>query len=103
VPRGTDNVSDSYGQPDGVDGNINSARAIVAWRVTVGPFASIDDLYNVPAFQLETDRLIAAGNTATLLGDNPGSGKAIRFDFRQRFLLLDPASNLITTRSDTFT
>jgi hypothetical protein len=101
VPRGTDHISDTGGSADGVDDNINLARAIVAYRNTHGPFGSIVDLYSVPVFRLENDRLLTANDQNVKLLNVSSDG--VRYDFADRFLLLNRVSNLITTRSDTFT
>jgi hypothetical protein len=101
VPRGTDNISDTASSSDGTDDNINLARAIVAYRDANGPFASIADLYNVPAFRLENDKLLTGADQNNALLNLSSDG--VRFDFADRFLLLNRASNLITTRSETFT
>ena len=101
VPRGTDNFSDSSDGADGTDDNINIARAIVAEREANGPFASIEDLYRVNIFRLENDKLLSSDDQNTRLLNVSSDG--VRFDFADRFLMVNRVSNLITTRSDTFT
>jgi hypothetical protein len=102
--------------------NATMAQTIVAYRNTNGPFQSIYDLYNVPAaasvagsqsFEDANNSLLPTGAAA---GPSQGvfspSGigtaaiavaGATRFDFQDRFVMLNNISNLITTRSDTFT
>ena len=95
--------------------NYTLATAIVADRQANGPFKSIFDLYRVPAFRTTNDGLLATepGPLQGLfspLGIGPaaetaavtGTGRP-RYDYEERFLLLNRISNLITTRSDTFT
>jgi hypothetical protein len=108
--------------------NAQLAQSIVNYRNANGPFQSIWDLYKVtgpPSFEDANNGLLpggaynmtatpgpagpsqgvfspggfpAAGNTPT-----PAPTAAVRYDFQDRFLLLNNISNLITTRSDTFT
>ena len=112
--------------PNAIDDNIEIAKAIVAYRNQNGPFQSIEDLYRVPAFRVENSFLMATdpktvppGTLPTLTptppipsGDFSGgadttaaipTADGIRFDYEERFLLLNGISNLITTHSDTFT
>jgi hypothetical protein len=100
--------------PNGIDDNVDLAKAIVAYRNQNGPFKSIMDLYKVPAFRLESMMLLINGDpsSANGLGDFSGGPTSttsaptpdgVRFDFEERFLLLNNVSNLITTRSDSFT
>jgi hypothetical protein len=97
--------------------NATLAQAIVTDRAANGPFKSIFDLYRVPAFRAASDGM--SGSTPT--GPSPVNGvfspgglpnnvptpiyntSSVRYDFNERFLLLNNISNLITTRSDTFT
>jgi hypothetical protein len=105
--------------PNGACDNIDLAKAIVAYRNQNGPFKSVMDLYKVPAFRLENEFLLqtdpsstngtpfgdfsgGADNTATGTNYMTGPDK-VRYDFEERFLLLNNISNLITTRSDSFT
>jgi len=94
-----------------VDDNVDIAMAIADYRARNGPFKSITDLYNVPAVRLENDQLLAT-EPGSAQGDFSIQGlphpavpptNGVRFDFDERFLLLNNISNLITTRSDTFT
>jgi hypothetical protein len=99
-----------------VEDNIELAQAIVKWRdgdpangtPPMGPFKSIYDLYNVPAFRNAQQQIIAT------TGHDPGNADGdfspvgavadgTRYDFEEQFLLLNKISNLITTRSDSFT
>jgi hypothetical protein len=105
----------------------------VAYRNQNGPFKSIYDLYRVPEFQQVSNNLVTSammpspdgktkpttangsGEPNPLNGDfSPGgipsasnvapyTTDSVRFDYKERFLLLNNISNLITTRSDTFT
>ncbi len=103
------------------DDRIKLAKAIVDDRNANGPFKSIADLYRVQAFRSENDAQLLATPLATAAYAEPGLDKGIfspagfgatvsttqtgrpRYDFQDRFLLLNRISNLITTRSDTFT
>ena len=110
--------------------NLTLATAIVAYRNANGPFRTIMDLYRVPAFRAANDVMVnapidgkaepgpadgvfspygiggigstdeAAAKAATAAG---GGAPRPRYDFQERFLLLNRISNLITVRSDTFT
>jgi hypothetical protein len=110
-----------------VEDNYELAKEIVLWRdggatatePANGPFTSIFDLYRVPAFTALNTKLVAdtmaTGGPDDADGDfsphnNPRSGTpptplvdAVRYDFEEQFLLLNKVSNLITTRSDSFT
>ena len=132
VPAGTDRInytpmgsgaaaSASIGANQ-VDDRVDLAKAIVDDRTVNGPFRSITDLNRVQAFRLENDALITTplsgapelgpadglfspfgiGGAAETLAKAGKSGRP-RFDFEERFMLLNRISNLITTRSDTFT
>lgn len=112
-------AAESSGTPQNVDDNAEIAAAIVAYRNVNGPFKSIFDLYKVPAFALENQMLWQVAQEPTpLIGYFDGARPAYssvgvqnwvngsdspRIDFSERFLLLDRISNLITTRSDSFT
>ena len=69
------------------------------------PFKSLYDLYRVPGLLAAQNQLLALGNPNASLGDyTPAAGvDNVRFDFEEQTLLLNRVSNLITTRSDTFT
>ncbi len=106
------------------DGDLSPSTAAVApdrppVQPQVSPFKSIVDIYKCPPVLWLQDELLARGEP----GDpaNPGgypfsqldqSGRitggapyadGVRFDFEEQFMLLNRVSNLITTRSDTFT
>jgi hypothetical protein len=114
------------GSGNGEDDNRELARAIVAWRdgdpannvPAHGPFKSIFDLYSVPAFAELQRRLYldtSSVDPKSDVGDfSPGTGQTtgpivagtgdgVRRDFEEYFLMLNRVSNLITTRSDSFT
>ncbi len=108
--------------------NYDIASQIVQDRNKNGPFRSIMDLYRVPYLIQQTDTLInttatpdpyqfpklgvfspggiinfdkvdaPVGTPPTLPTDDMAG-----YDFQKRFVLLNRVSNLITTRSDTFT
>jgi DNA uptake protein ComE-like DNA-binding protein len=102
-----------------VDTNLNAAlaQAIVDYRdgnaaTTTdpnGPFRTIYDLYKVPLFYQRQLDVLTLGDPDDLAGDiSPlGTGATgldgVRFDFEERFLLLNRISNMITTRSDSYT
>ncbi len=102
--------------------NAAIAQAIIDYRdgtATVpgkGPFHSIFDLYKVAAFRTQNETTLnrpandPPGPNQGIFSPNglktqiaPVIGNGVRFDFNERFLLLNNISNLITTRSDTFT
>jgi hypothetical protein len=108
--------------PDGEEDNITLAKQIVAWRdgrpgpggwPAQGPFRSAFDFYRVPAFVDLQEKLVTAtagtGGPDDADGDftpyNAGSAAVdpVRYDFEEQFLLLNRVSNLVTTRSDSFT
>jgi hypothetical protein len=112
--------------PDGEDDNVTLAREIVRWRdgapMTTatpqqqpnGPFRTIWDLYKVPAFKELQDTLHGSVAPAVEPDDEHGdfsplgTGAAptpdgVRGDFEEQNLLLTRVSNVITTRSDSFT
>ncbi len=78
--------------PNGVSDNEELARAIVAWREGNGPFRTLHDLFRVPGF-LEASRLHMAEMSSA-------NGFV---DFEAEHALLTRVSNLLTTRSDSFT
>ena len=94
--------------------NLSIAQGIAAYRSANGPFKSIFDLYKVLAFYNQNMTLIAstpAGPAQGVFSPGgigagavaPAATNAVRYDFQDRFVLLNNISNLITTRSDTFT
>jgi hypothetical protein len=114
---------------DGEDDNVTLAREIVRWRDGApgrttpplmpsvepqGPFRTIWDLYRVPAFRNLQDALYA-GTTEPDDADGdfspwnnaptppPVTADTVRGDFEEQNILLTRVSNLITTRSDSFT
>jgi hypothetical protein len=116
---------------NGIDDNIDIAKAIVLWRDGVpnspatanGPFKTIFDIYKV------TDRTSPARNIFRYIQDDITKGGTtdpddaegdftpynlsvpaptpqtddVKFDFEDQYLILTRISNLITTRSDSFT
>ena len=109
---GTDNYTYPGGNAQGskainsVDDNADLAKAIVDYRNANGPFKSLYDLYKVPFFKYVNDQMILAAEPNNTTGDfspNSATGDGVRFDFEERFLLLNRVSNLLTTHSDTFT
>lgn len=99
---GTDNSED----------NQQLARAITYWRDVNdgtgkpgGPFRSIFDLYHVPAVRNLNTQFVSA-DPDDAQGDFSPAGTGVdgvRNDFEEKYLLLNRVSNLITTRSDSFT
>jgi hypothetical protein len=96
--------------PTSAGNNLTIARAIVAYRNTHGPFMSIFDLNGVPGFQ--TADLTAPSSTRGLINppdptfpvpSGTGGTAGPPGDYQSQFLAMDRISNLITTRSDTFT
>lgn len=115
------------------DDNEDIARAIVYWRdgnatntssaPAGGPFRSLFDLYRVRlpvvttdpgnyVFDLVQNTLAGTTEPDDSLGDfSPAFGNLMatdpkdgsRYDFEERFWLLTKVSNLLTTRSDSFT
>jgi hypothetical protein len=88
------------------------AQDIVNYRNKNGPFQSIFDLMKVPSVKTLSDDMVQYSDPGPYAGDfSPFmlSGASsyrtdnVRYDFAERFLLLNRLSNLITTRSDTFT
>lgn len=118
---------------NGRDDNEDIARAIVYWRdgdyyysnfTARGPFRSIFDLYKVrvppdPAtpgqyvFELVQNTLSSTGEPDDAQGDFSPYNQAVpppsdtkdhsRYDFEEQYLLMTKVSNLLTTRSDSFT
>ena len=113
---------------DGEDDNVSLAKAIVRWRdgrpvappaqpvdePANGPFSSPFELYRVPDFvEIQQDLITALGTAGPDDADgdfspyNPNATTAnpdtVRHDFEEQYLLLNRVSNLITTRSDSFT
>lgn len=106
-----------------VPGNVANtealAKAIVSYRLTHGPFTSIFDLNFVPGFQTAEGTISAtpgscnaSSATGLLSPADPGFGTAAPSsanplagleDYQSDCLELTRISNLITTRSDTFT
>ncbi|CAN5538335.1 hypothetical protein BH09PLA1_BH09PLA1_07980 [soil metagenome] len=132
-----DGEYEMFGGPDGVDDNIELAKAITWWRDgkdaanngstgpigPKGPFRNLYDLYRVQALRTYYNRLRAQppfGLGAPEQDDADGDfspnnhnplvtstaippGDQVRYDFEERFELLSRVSNLITTRSDSYT
>jgi hypothetical protein len=119
VPPGThlikyDLTNDTYSQGGGTaEDNTYIAQAIVNYRNANGPFKSILDLLKVPVFQTETRLFIQTTPPGPAQGSfSPGgigtnasatTTAGVRYDFHERFLLVNRVSNLITTHSDTYT
>ena len=122
---GTGKLTVTAGQ-DQVPDNLQIARAVVNFRdgnpqfgiAPAGPFGSLFDLFRLDAVRLAQEnafRIRGNGTTSDpglAAGDFtpvPGTGTTevspdgIRYDFEERNLLLTRISNLVTTRSDTFT
>jgi hypothetical protein len=90
-------------------------QAIVTYRNTNGPFTSIFDLNKVAEFQTAAghfaiDPIAPPGSDPTLMGvtgtadtNFPSGGTNVAEDYRSTNMVLNRVSNLITTRSDTFT
>ena len=100
--------------PADPNSNVNLAKAIVRYRNANGPFKTIFDLYKVPEVQTAVQNIINAtdaprdleGHVTPSLSSPSASaqgGDGVRKDFEDRFLFLTRISNMITTRSDTFT
>jgi hypothetical protein len=115
--------ANNNGFPDFVE---NLAKAIVLYRdgdgsgafPAHGPFRSIFDLNGIPSYTagaLTVPRLqdaiafyLGAAEPDDVHGDlspvNPGgTTDGVRNDFEEKFLMVNRISNLITTRSDSFT
>jgi len=88
--------------------NANLAQAIALYRdgdgtmvnPPHGPFRTLFDLYKVPAVLN-----YVSGKLNQDLGDSDGniSGSKVKGDFVSQYLFLTRISNMVTTRSDTFT
>jgi hypothetical protein len=96
--------------------NKTLAQAIVLYRdgdpsagvAPGGPFRSVFDLYKVPLFYQYQEGLISTGaDPGNKQGDFTPEGVTlndnVRFDFEEQYLVLNRISNMITTRSDSFT
>jgi len=71
-----------------------------------GPFRSMFDLYKVPEFSFYQNQILAAQDPTGQQGDFmplPGQVDNVRLDYEEQYLLLNRVSNMLTTRSDTFT
>jgi hypothetical protein len=108
--------------PNGVPDNMDCARAIVNFRdreISAGAdpqqvFQSIFDLHRVPALEWLSDALYGGNLGIPDIDDDSGDMSPrnptaapvydpVRNDFEQQFLTFNRLSNLITTRSDSFT
>ncbi|MDB5332180.1 MAG: Helix-hairpin-helix motif containing protein [Phycisphaerales bacterium] len=91
--------------------NMKIAQAIVAYRQQNGPYKTLFDLNRVPGFQsiygdpATSDYDVKSGDISPNFQANPGNGDTdwVRNDFEQRFAAINRVSNLLTTRSDTYT
>jgi hypothetical protein len=88
------------------------ATAIVNYRElpTSTPFQTVFDLYKVPLYRQAADDLAVDAQTAAnqqrdgdLSPYAAGTSDNMKYDFEKSFLLLNRISNVITTRSDSFT
>ncbi|MDB5357226.1 MAG: Helix-hairpin-helix motif containing protein [Phycisphaerales bacterium] len=80
------------------------AHAIIVYRNSNGPFKTLFDLNNVPGFQNAYGE--PAGPTGVDYNLDAGDlspGDHVLGDFEQRFMEMTRVSNLLTTRSDTYT
>jgi hypothetical protein len=105
-------VNDSLSGGQTADDNTAIAQAIVAYRLKYGPFKSIEDLLKVPAVSTEMQQFL---QTAPACGQglfspsgigttaNPAFTSGVRFDFSERYLLINRVSNIVTTHSDNYT
>ncbi|MDB5327395.1 MAG: hypothetical protein JWM57_2964 [Phycisphaerales bacterium] len=104
VTAGTDNVPDNEEMAKAIaiyrDGALNGSFTVAPANE---PFKTPFDIYKVPAIRQMQNTILAAGDPATADGDYSGTPDAVRNDFEEQYLLLNRVSNLITTRSDTFT
>jgi len=102
--------------PENPAANATLAQAIARWRDgdpsaglgANGPFKSVFDLYKVPEFRLVQEQLLLAiGDVDDGSGDFTPQGQGavdnVRHDHEENFLLANRISNMVTTRSDTFT
>jgi Helix-hairpin-helix motif len=89
--------------------NDQIAQAIIQYRNVNGPFRTLFDLNNVPLFWNPTggDMTLMASSydTGDLSTVGPGSiaSDGVVNDFEKRFMSMTRVSNLLTTRSDTYT
>ncbi|MDB5174358.1 MAG: Helix-hairpin-helix motif containing protein [Phycisphaerales bacterium] len=91
--------------------NMQIAQAIVAYRQQNGPFKTLFDLNQVSGFQsiyldpATNEYDIKAGDISPNFHNNPGNEDFdwVMDDFEQRFAAINRVSNLLTTRSDTYT
>ena len=99
--------------------NLLMAQAIAKYRdgdpsaglAPHGPFRSIFDLYLVPEFAFHQNAILRRGGGLGIDPDDaqgdwtpPGTGTdGVRRDFEEQYLLLNRVSNMLTTRSDSFT
>jgi hypothetical protein len=95
----------SAGTPNanGIPANIETlAKAIVTYRESNGgrPFTSIFDLNNYFASSAFNQATVASGGTDW---DTSPNGTQVPNDFKKKYLMLTRISNLVTTRSDSFT
>ena len=98
------------GDPGSPAINAALAQAICRYRdgdpsagiIGHGPFQSIFDLYRVPEFVVYQNSFTGpTTNPDDKAGD--WTPDTVRFDFEEQYLLLNRISNMITTRSDSFT
>ncbi|HWE96925.1 MAG TPA: helix-hairpin-helix domain-containing protein [Tepidisphaeraceae bacterium] len=82
--------------------NDTIAQAIITYRNANGPFKTLFDLNNVPGFQSAYGDPAGTDYTAEA-GDISGPSDHVLGDFEQRFMEVTRVSNLLTTRSDTYT
>jgi hypothetical protein len=91
--------------------NTAVAQAIFKDRIKNGPFQSMFDLNRVPGFATLNSTIILAilnpvntdGDITPLTTSSTDPGDKIAGDFESQYLALNRISNLITTRSDSFT
>ncbi len=90
------------------DANRALAQAIVRYREQNGPFRNLFDLYRVPEFRQSINNFASSPNDpddddGDITPGGVGNVDHVRGDFEEQYLLLNRVSNLITTRSDSFT
>ncbi|MBC8108842.1 MAG: hypothetical protein H7Z14_19820, partial [Anaerolineae bacterium] len=132
-PDGEFRMETGPNTPIGVPDNLELAKAITWWRdgkdapTTLGagpigpkgPFRSLYDLYRVKALRTYYNQIGAAAEpddfeadfspfnaNPLTMGTQPHTmpkTDEIRYDFEERFPLIDRVSSLITTRADSFT
>jgi len=119
LPLVVDPATGTIDTPAVAQANASLAYAIVQYRSQHGPFQTVFDLNKVPGFQYATNASWPAPSAkqSVALGDitmadtsasgfpNLGSPPIVTplADFRPSYYQLTRLSNLITTRSDTFT